>query len=91
VHSRLASVHRRKNAGSSAAGHAIIAARLYVPKGWADDQDRRRAAGIPEDLAFRTKPALAAEIVTQLLVEGRCPPGVRPDLADRFGRARVQG
>src|SRR5690348_3546850 len=56
------------------AGHAIIAARLYVPKSWADDQERRRAAGIPDDLTFRTKPALAAEIVTQLLAEGRCPP-----------------
>jgi len=45
------------------AGHAVIAARLYVPKDWADDRDRRRAAGIPGDLKFATKPQLAAEIV----------------------------
>jgi SRSO17 transposase len=66
------------------AGHAIIAARLYVPKSWADDQERRRAAGIPDDLTFRTKPALAAEIVTQLLAEGRCPPWVTGD--EVYGR-----
>ncbi len=37
------------------AGHAIIAARPYVPKDWADDSQRRRAAGIPENLSFATK------------------------------------
>lgn len=66
------------------AGHAIIAARLYVPKGWADDRERRRAAGIPEDLTFRTKPALGAEIVTQLRAERRCPPWVTGD--EVYGR-----
>jgi SRSO17 transposase len=69
---------------AAAAGHAIIAARLYVPKGWADDRDRCRAAGIPGDLSFKTKPQLAAEIVTQLLAEGRCPPWVTGD--EVYGR-----
>jgi len=66
------------------AGHAIIAARLYVPKSWAGDSARRRAAGIPGDLEFKTKPALGAEIVTQLLAEGRCPPWVTGD--EVYGR-----
>jgi SRSO17 transposase len=52
------------------AGHAIIAARLYVPRDWADDSGRRAAAGIPGDLEFTTKPQLAAGIVTDLLTEG---------------------
>src|SRR5262249_61349063 len=65
-------------------GHAIIEARLYVPKDWANDHQRRKAAGIPEDLEFATKPQLAAEIVTQLLAEGRCPPWVTGD--EVYGR-----
>ena len=66
------------------AGHAVIAARLYVPKDWADDRDRRHAAGIPGDLKFDTKPQLAAEIVKDLLAEGRCPPWVTGD--EVYGR-----
>ena len=38
------------------AGHAVIGARLYVPRDWADDRQRRQAAGIPDDLQFATKP-----------------------------------
>jgi len=66
------------------AGHAVVEARLYVPKDWAGDRERRRAAGIPGDLEFKTKPALGAEIVTQLLAEGRCPPWVTGD--EVYGR-----
>jgi SRSO17 transposase len=65
-------------------GHAVIAARLYVPKDWADDSGRRIAAGIPEDLKFATKPQLAAEIVKELVAEGRCPPWVTGD--EVYGR-----
>jgi SRSO17 transposase len=65
-------------------GHAVIAARLYVPKDWADDSGRRAAAGIPDDLEFKTKPQLAAEIVAQLRTEGRCPPWVTGD--EVYGR-----
>ena len=66
------------------AGHAVIAARLYVPKDWADDSGRRAAAGIPDDLKFATKPQLATEIVTELVAEGRCPPWVTGD--EVYGR-----
>jgi SRSO17 transposase len=66
------------------AGHAVIAARLYVPADWAGDRDRRHAAGIPEDLEFATKPQLATEIITGLLAEGRCPPWVTGD--EVYGR-----
>jgi SRSO17 transposase len=66
------------------AGHAVIAARLYVPADWAGDRDRRRAAGIPGELTFATKPALAAEIIEDLLAGGRCPPWVTGD--EVYGR-----
>jgi SRSO17 transposase len=65
-------------------GHAVIEARLYVPKDWADDRQRRQAAGIPGDLEFKTKPALATAIVQQLRTEGRCPPWVTGD--EVYGR-----
>lgn len=66
------------------AGHAVIEARLYVPKSWAGDRERCQAAGIPGDLEFKTKPQLAAEIARELLVEGRCPPWVTGD--EVYGR-----
>jgi len=66
------------------AGHAVIAARLYVPADWAGDRDRRHVAGIPEDLEFATKPQLATEIIKDLLAEGRCPPWVTGD--EVYGR-----
>jgi SRSO17 transposase len=65
-------------------GHAVIGARLYVPRDWADDGGRRAAAGIPEDLEFQTKPQLAAEMIKQALTEGRCPPWVTGD--EVYGR-----
>ena len=66
------------------AGHAVIAVRLYVPKDWAEDQDRCAAAGIPPELEFATKPQLAVKMVMQLVAEGRCPPWVTGD--EVYGR-----
>lgn len=43
----------------SAAGHAFLDRRLYLPEDWAADPDRRREAEVPDAVAFRTKPALA--------------------------------
>jgi SRSO17 transposase len=66
------------------AGHAVISARLYVPASWANDSGRRGAAGIPDDLKFATKPQLAAEMIKEILAEGRCPPWVTGD--EVYGR-----
>jgi SRSO17 transposase len=38
-----------------------IAYRLYLPEVWASDKKRRKAAGIPEDVAFQTKPQIALD------------------------------
>jgi SRSO17 transposase len=38
-----------------------VAYRLYLPQDWAADPDRRRKAGVPEDISFKTKPEIALE------------------------------
>jgi SRSO17 transposase len=43
--------------------------RLYLPEPWAEDRKRRRAAGIPEDVAFVKKWQIALEEIDLLLAE----------------------
>jgi len=43
---------------------------VYMPDRWARDPGRRRAAGIPDDLAMTTKPDLAAAQVRRLVAAG---------------------
>src|SRR6516162_1113634 len=38
-----------------------VAYRLYLPKEWATDRPRRRKAGVPKEITFKTKPAIALE------------------------------
>ncbi len=38
-----------------------VSYRLYLPKAWAEDDERRRKAGVPEDVTFKTKPEIALE------------------------------
>lgn len=51
-------------------GQALIDRRLYLPESWASDMARRAAAGIPEDIAFATKPVIAAEMIAAALDTG---------------------
>ncbi|MDR5785227.1 IS701 family transposase [Caballeronia sp. LP003] len=36
-----------------------VAYQLYLPQEWADDPERRRLAGVPEEIEFATKPQIA--------------------------------
>ncbi|GBQ04453.1 transposase [Streptomyces spongiicola] len=45
------------------AGHTFYDRRLYLPAVWAQDTSRRRNAGVPEEIAFATKPELGVEML----------------------------
>jgi SRSO17 transposase len=51
-------------------GHALIDRQLYLPKDWAEDATRRRTAAVPDDMAFKTKPAMAREMIERTLDAG---------------------
>lgn len=51
-------------------GHTFIDRRLYLPKEWAEDQPRRKKAGVPNAVIFRTKPELALEMVAEAVTAG---------------------
>lgn len=55
---------------ASARGHAFVDRELYLPQDWTDDRPRCRAAGIPDAVAFRTKPALARAMLERALDAG---------------------
>jgi SRSO17 transposase len=38
-----------------------IAYRLYLPKDWAEDGERRERAEVPEEIEFQTKPEIALD------------------------------
>src|SRR3954449_12538019 len=54
----------------SRGGHALIDRRLYLPEAWAGDAERRRAAKVPEDVPFLTKPAIARAMIARALDAG---------------------
>jgi SRSO17 transposase len=56
-------------------GSVPIAYQLYLPKDWANDLERRRAAGVPDHLMFATKPEIALEQLRGA-VEAGVQPGV---------------
>ncbi len=43
---------------------------LYLPRAWTEDAERCRKAGVPESTPFRTKIALALELIDHLLAWG---------------------
>jgi len=55
---------------ASEKGHAFLDRRLYLPKSWAFDLKRRRKAGVPDDVVFRTAWQLAREMILIAHQEG---------------------
>ena len=44
-------------------GHAFIDRALYLPQAWTDDPARMKAAHVPQDVGFATKPQIARAII----------------------------
>lgn len=51
-------------------GHAFLDRALYLPKSWTDDAIRLKAAHVPEDVGFATKPQLATRMITRAVETG---------------------
>ncbi len=45
--------------------HALVNARLYLPKEWAQDRVRRKAAGVPKEVRFQTRHEQALEMLDE--------------------------
>ena len=55
---------------ATAKGRTLLDRELYLPQVWADDQERREEAGVPEKVAFRTKPQLARRMLERAVESG---------------------
>ena len=49
---------------------APVAGRLYLPEKWANDEARREAVGVPQGISFQTKPAIAVDLIKEVLAAG---------------------
>ena len=55
---------------ASPSGRAFLDRELYLPEEWAGDAARRAEAGVPDAVAFRTKPQLARAMLERALAAG---------------------
>ena len=60
-------------------GSAALGWRLFLPREWVGDAARRQKAGVPAEVTYRSKNALALELIDEALARG-LPPA--PVLAD---------
>jgi SRSO17 transposase len=51
-------------------GSIPVAWQLYLPEEWASDPERRRKAGVPEEVRFATKTQIALQQMRKLLADG---------------------
>jgi SRSO17 transposase len=57
-------------------GRTLLNRRLYLPQEWVEDEEyaeRRRKCGVPEEITFKTKPALLLEMVKEIQADGSLP------------------
>jgi SRSO17 transposase len=55
---------------ASPAGHALVDRELYLPRCWTDNLARCAEAGVPDQVAFRTKPQLAQAMLERAVTAG---------------------
>ena len=65
-------------------GHTLVDRELYLPEDWLEDLERCRQAGIPREVRFQTKPALARAMLQRALDAGLHPAWVVGD--EVYGR-----
>jgi SRSO17 transposase len=59
---------------ASSRGYTLLDRRLYLPEDWASSEAfaaRRKRCGVPEDLAFATKPELGAEMIEAVVTDAQ--------------------
>ena len=56
--------------GKTLKGRTLLDRELYLPQVWTEDRERRREAGVPEEVVFRTKPQLAQLMLERALESG---------------------
>ncbi|ANZ21765.1 DDE superfamily endonuclease [Streptomyces noursei ATCC 11455] len=61
---------RRASAVVTASVRVVIDRALYLPRDWAADEERREAAGLPEEIMFATKLQQTATMVANALELG---------------------
>ena len=66
---------------ATAQGRVLLDRELYLPQVWADDSERRREAGVPEEVVFGTKPQPAAVAGAR----GNTPRGSRQEEREAVG------
>jgi SRSO17 transposase len=66
---------------STAKASLPVAYDLYLPESWALDTARRKQAGVPDEIEFRTKPLIAIEQIHEALQAGLPPAPVLADAA----------
>jgi len=75
-----------------------IAYRLYLPKDWAENAERREKAEVPEEIAFHTKPEIALdqiraavkEQIAQGVVLADAAYGINTDFRDTLTELKLQ-
>jgi SRSO17 transposase len=68
---------------SSGGAVLLVDAELYLPRVWAGDADRRRRAGVPASLVYRTKSRIGVAMVRRALAAGLSPDVVMATLMCR--------
>jgi SRSO17 transposase len=60
---------------ASRKGYSLIEGRLFMPDEWFEKEqaERRKACGVPEDLAFKTKPEIGLELLEIAVKRGDFP------------------
>jgi SRSO17 transposase len=55
---------------AASGGYTFVDRALYLPEPWTGDRDRCRAAGVPDEVGFATKPQLGLRMLERALAAG---------------------